>query len=206
MTARGIRLPPDRGKCAKDSPGWRLQSGRSRKFPPQNESCAFWRRSSFAHATAPAATGPATHHHQPQLPLTMNTKTILKQPSWELSSNRVRGFVTKTGGQLGPVRFDLGGRKISPYSVAPWAEESRHPACLRCCQSCGAIFSALLSAATPRPIAGKRIRPMVKPPTRPESSARWNPAMAATRGSCPKPPPCGPARWTSSFAFATIKP
>jgi len=47
----------------------------------------------------------------------------LGQPSWRLASDEVEAFVTQTGGHIGPVTFQIGGRKIQPYSVAPWAEE-----------------------------------------------------------------------------------
>jgi hypothetical protein len=40
-----------------------------------------------------------------------------------LASDTVEAFVTETGGHLGPVTFDRRGRKLRPYSVAPWAEE-----------------------------------------------------------------------------------
>jgi len=45
------------------------------------------------------------------------------QPSWRVASPQVEAFVTEMGGQLGPVTFDRKGRKLQPYSVAPWAEE-----------------------------------------------------------------------------------
>jgi len=54
-------------------------------------------------------------------------KTILGQPSWPLASHQVQAYVTQTGGQLGPVTFRIGGRSISPLSVAPWATEPRTP-------------------------------------------------------------------------------
>ena len=61
-------------------------------------------------------------------------KIILGQPSWRLASDRVEAFVTQLGGHLAPVTFDRRGRKIAPYSVAPWAEEKldrKMPAILR---------------------------------------------------------------------------
>ncbi|WCJ59317.1 hypothetical protein NXS98_16595 [Fontisphaera persica] len=50
-------------------------------------------------------------------------RTVLGQPSWRMASSHVELFVTQTGGHLGPVTFDLGGRKVQPYHVAPWAQE-----------------------------------------------------------------------------------
>ncbi len=52
------------------------------------------------------------------------TKIVYGQPSWRLVSGEVEAFVTETGGHLGPVTFDRKGRRIRPYSVAPWAEEA----------------------------------------------------------------------------------
>jgi hypothetical protein len=52
---------------------------------------------------------------------------VCGQPSWRLASNEVEAFVTELGGQLGPVTFERSGRKIQPYAVAPWAEESFDP-------------------------------------------------------------------------------
>jgi hypothetical protein len=42
----------------------------------------------------------------------------------------VEAFVTELGGHLGPVTFDRKGRKLRPYSVAPWAEERTEPSLL----------------------------------------------------------------------------
>ncbi len=42
------------------------------------------------------------------------------EPSWCLSHDRVRLWVTQTGGHMAPVEFDLDGRKVSPYALAPW--------------------------------------------------------------------------------------
>ena len=49
------------------------------------------------------------------------------QPCWRLASDEVEAFVTEKGGHLGPVTFERKGRKIRPYSVAPWTEEKFTP-------------------------------------------------------------------------------
>ncbi len=49
------------------------------------------------------------------------------EPSWPIKSSRASAFVTRTGGQVGPVTFMLDGRKISPMHVAPWAGERPRP-------------------------------------------------------------------------------
>jgi hypothetical protein len=51
-------------------------------------------------------------------------RIVCGQPSWRLASNEVEVFVTQKGGHVGPVVFERNGRKIRPYAVAPWAEES----------------------------------------------------------------------------------
>ena len=66
--------------------------------------------------------------------MNLNARTQLKQKivcgqaSWRLASTQVEAFVTEMGGQLAPVTFDRAGRKLQPYSVAPWAEERTDPA------------------------------------------------------------------------------
>ena len=50
-------------------------------------------------------------------------RTIYGQSSWRLASANVEAYITEMGGQLGPVTFDRKGRKLEPYSVAPWAQE-----------------------------------------------------------------------------------
>ena len=60
----------------------------------------------------------------------LKTRTVYGQPSWRLASAQVEAFVTEVGGHLGPVTFDRRGRKLRPYSVAPWAEEPTDPTLL----------------------------------------------------------------------------
>lgn len=54
---------------------------------------------------------------------TATLEVIHGQPSWRVSSRDVEACITEKGGQLGPVVFDRRGRKIQPFSIAPWAEE-----------------------------------------------------------------------------------
>lgn len=42
------------------------------------------------------------------------------EPSWCLSHDRVRLWVTQLGGHMAPVEFTLGERVVSPYALAPW--------------------------------------------------------------------------------------
>lgn len=57
----------------------------------------------------------------------METRHIAGQPSWHIASDRVDAWLTEVGGHLGPITFDLDGRPISPYNLAPWAEETFDP-------------------------------------------------------------------------------
>lgn len=50
-------------------------------------------------------------------------QTSYGQPAWRLESSTVEAFVTETGGQLAPVTFDRAGRRIQPFSIAPWWNE-----------------------------------------------------------------------------------
>ncbi|WP_193211758.1 hypothetical protein [Luteolibacter marinus] len=42
------------------------------------------------------------------------------EPSWQLSHDLVKLWITCRGGHLAPVEFDLGERVVSPYAMAPW--------------------------------------------------------------------------------------
>ena len=46
------------------------------------------------------------------------------QRGWSFASNRVKAFLTRTGGQLAPVEFRLGRRVVQPFAIAPWSKES----------------------------------------------------------------------------------
>jgi hypothetical protein len=50
-------------------------------------------------------------------------RVVRGQPSWRIASNQVEAFVTEIGGHIAPVTFDRRGRRIRPYSIAPWVEE-----------------------------------------------------------------------------------
>lgn len=49
--------------------------------------------------------------------------TVLGRPSWKIACGDVEANVSEAGGMLAPVTFDRRGRKIRPFSVAPWATE-----------------------------------------------------------------------------------
>lgn len=49
------------------------------------------------------------------------------QPSWSFRSSHVHANLTKLGGHLAPVAFRLEHRLVSPFAIAPWAEEKLAP-------------------------------------------------------------------------------
>ena len=51
-------------------------------------------------------------------------KTSSGQRGWSFASNRVKAFLTRTGGHLAPVTFQLGRQKVQPFSITPWGKES----------------------------------------------------------------------------------
>jgi len=55
-------------------------------------------------------------------------RTILGQPSWRLATTGIESYITALGGHLGPATFSGSGKKISPFSVAPWHSEKLDPA------------------------------------------------------------------------------
>jgi len=50
-------------------------------------------------------------------------KQVAGQTGWSFASNRVKGFLTRTGGQLAPVVFKLGRKSVQPFSITPWGKE-----------------------------------------------------------------------------------
>jgi len=48
---------------------------------------------------------------------------VFGEPSWRIATDTVEAFLTESGAHLGPVAFQMRGRAISPYHVAPWWDE-----------------------------------------------------------------------------------
>jgi len=63
----------------------------------------------------------------PKSRIELPKRLVSGQASWRLASSEVEAFVTELGGHLGPVTFERRGRKIQPYSVAPWTEDEFDP-------------------------------------------------------------------------------
>jgi len=96
-------------------------------------------------------------------------KMVCGQPSWRLASREVEAFVTETGGHLGPVTFERNGRKIRPYSVAPWGEESFTPPLPPILQVLRGDFFCLPFGGNAKPYRGE------KHPVHGETAnARWH--------------------------------
>ncbi len=57
-----------------------------------------------------------------------NTNTLFSQPSWRLTGKSVDASLTVLGGHLAPVTFNLRGKKIQPFAIAPWHSEKLDPA------------------------------------------------------------------------------
>jgi len=82
--------------------------------------------------------------------------TVLGQPSWRLATNEVEAYVTELGGHLAPVTFDVQGRKIMPYAVAPWAEEKLDPELPPVLQSLRGDFFCMPFGGNEKPFRGER--------------------------------------------------
>lgn len=63
--------------------------------------------------------------------VTLPVEKVAGADSWLLSKGHVEAALTQEGGHMGPVTFKLGSRRIAPYSVAPWAEETLDPSICR---------------------------------------------------------------------------
>lgn len=50
-------------------------------------------------------------------------ETVMGQPSYLISTDKVKAALTVQAGHLGPVTFKLDKREIQPFSVAPWWNE-----------------------------------------------------------------------------------
>jgi hypothetical protein len=94
---------------------------------------------------------------------------ICGQPSWRLASSQVEAFVTERGGHLGPVTFERSGRKIKPYALAPWAEESFDPPLPPILQVLRGDFFCLPFGGNARPFRGER-----HPVHGETANARWH--------------------------------
>jgi hypothetical protein len=105
----------------------------------------------------------------------MKTEIVLGQPSWRLRSNRVRLAITRLGGFLGPVHFQLGRQTISPYAVPPWAGRKDAPR--------GAI-GALRGDVFCLPFGGnhRSYRGETHPPHGDPFHGRWKPAGLRREG------------------------
>jgi len=54
-------------------------------------------------------------------------RVVAGRKSWRLAASAVEAFVTRTGGHVAPVTFNVGGKKIQPFHIAPWWNEKVDP-------------------------------------------------------------------------------
>ncbi len=105
-------------------------------------------------------------------------KTTLKtksgQPSWRVATREVEAFVTETGGHLAPVTFRVGGKKIQPFAIAPWAEEKTDPALPPILQVLRGDFFCLPFGGNATPFQGEQ-----HPPHGETANRRWRLESAA---------------------------
>jgi hypothetical protein len=93
---------------------------------------------------------------KPKRPARPATRLIRGQASWRLASDQVEAFVTERGGHVGPVTFERQGRKLQPYSVAPWAEEKTEPGLPQILKSLRGDFFCLPFGGNATPYRGER--------------------------------------------------
>jgi hypothetical protein len=105
-----------------------------------------------------------------------STSVVLGQPSWHLASKQVDASVTTLGGHLGPVTFRLPGRTVTPFSVAPWAEEEYPSSMEPVLQALRGDFFCLPFGGN-----GKTFRGEKHPVHGETASARWRFAGAESR-------------------------
>lgn len=94
--------------------------------------------------------------------------TVHGQASWSFRSSHVHANLTRLGGHLGPISFRLEHRLVSPFAIAPWAEEKlapETPALLRALR--GDFFCAPFGGN------GTRWRDEVHPPHGETANATW---------------------------------
>ncbi len=89
----------------------------------------------------------------------MEPTVCLGQNSWKVTSNRVEVFVTRQGGHMAPVRFQLPHKVVEPYAVAPWAEECPDATGVPLLQSLRGDFFCLPFGGNEKPYRGKSFPP-----------------------------------------------
>ena len=86
----------------------------------------------------------------------MKIVKVFGQPSWRLRTKAVDVYIGRTGGMVGPVVYHLNGRDISPYAVAPWAEEKLPADVSPLLRALRGDFFCMPFGFDPRPFRGER--------------------------------------------------
>jgi hypothetical protein len=85
-------------------------------------------------------------------------RTILGQSSWVIRNAQVELALTKRGGHMGPVTFELGKKPIMPYHISPWQGEKLKLDC-PCLVPLRGDFFCLPFGGNQTPIHGERHPP-----------------------------------------------
>ncbi len=95
-------------------------------------------------------------------------KLVHGQPSWSFRSSHVHANLTKLGGHLAPVAFRLDHRLVTPFAIAPWAEEKLAP-------GTPALLAALRGDFLCAPFGGNGVawRSEKHPPHGETANANW---------------------------------
>lgn len=59
--------------------------------------------------------------------VTLPVEKIASAESWLIHKGHVEAALTQQGGHLAPVTFKIGSKRISPFEIAPWANDTLEP-------------------------------------------------------------------------------
>ncbi|MDL5046531.1 hypothetical protein QQ054_10850 [Oscillatoria amoena NRMC-F 0135] len=96
-----------------------------------------------------------------------NSRLIANRESWSLTSSTVELALTCEGGHMAPVVFDRRGRKLQPFSVAPWHGEKLAPSIPPLLRNLRGDFFCLPFGGNDRPWKGKKLLPHGETANRP---------------------------------------
>lgn len=99
------------------------------------------------------------------------------QPSWRLAVPEVEAFVTRQGGHLGPVTFQVEGRPVRPYALAPWAREATAADLPPVLKALRGDFFCLPFGGSDEPVEGE-----AHPPHGETANAAWRQVSSRRRG------------------------
>ncbi len=95
-------------------------------------------------------------------------KKVFGQKSFVIRNRQVDAAVTELGGHLGPVTFNLGKKKVQPFSVAPWWNEKLAPGTPALLRVLRGDFFCLPFGGNTKPWHGEK-----HPPHGETANAKW---------------------------------